>query len=150
MNYLRLALSLALLGVASCRTHLPHAQGGAGAAAPEAAVERFMGYVAAKNYVQMGWVFGTAEGPLIRRDSPADVERRMFALATVLEHSGYTVRSQTPVPGRSGNAVEMRVLLRHRGRDYLVPFTAVRASEGRWFVERIDIEKITASPPATR
>lgn len=140
----------ALLLVASCRTYVPPSQGGSGAVAPQAVVERFMQLVSRKDYVQMGWVFGTSEGPLVRRDSPSDVERRMYALATVLQHSQFTVRSQTPVPGRTGSAVEMPVRLVQRGQEYVVPFTAVRGPDGRWFVERIDIEKITAAPRATR
>lgn len=148
---IRAVLLCGLLTLVACGPRIPPAEQGPGAVAPEAAVERFLRLVGDKNYVQMGWVFGTDDGPLIRRDPPPEVERRMYALARVLEHTGFEVRSQSPVPGRSGNAVQLAVMLRQRARELEVPFTAVRGPDGRWFVEQIDIEKITASPPpATR
>lgn len=98
----------------------------------------------------MGWIFGTAQGPLLRRDPPADVERRMYALATVLEHTRFAVQAGNPVPGRAGTAVQLPVRLVQRGREYTVPFTAVRGPQGRWFIEQIGVEAITAQPPAVR
>jgi hypothetical protein len=109
-----------------------------------------MRHAAAKEYVQMGWIFGTAQGPLIRRDRPQEVERRMYALATVLEHSTFTAEGENPVPGRAGAAVQIPVRMVQRGRQYVVPFTAVRGPEGRWFVEQIGVEAVTAQPPAVR
>ena len=98
----------------------------------------------------MGWVFGTADGPVVKRDPPSDVERRMYALASVLEHSEFSVTGQSPVPGRTGGAVLMPVRLVQRGRTYTVPFTAVRGPDGRWFVENVDVTAITANLPPAR
>ena len=109
-----------------------------------------MRHAAAKEYAQMGWIFGTAKGPLVRRDPPSDVERRMYALATVLEHSTFAVQGENPVPGRAGAAVQMPVRLTQRGREYTVPFTAVRGPDGRWFIEQIGVEAVTAQTPAVR
>jgi hypothetical protein len=148
--FLALALALFATFAVSCRSYVPPARGGAGAIGPTAAVERFMRHAAAKEYAQMGWIFGTAQGPLIRRDPPADVERRMYALATVLEHTSFVVQGEAPVPGRAGAAVQLPVRLVQRGREYLVPITAVRGPEGRWFIEQIGVEAITAQTPAVR
>ena len=149
---LRFPLVLGLLAVAavSCRTYVPPARGAPGATGPTVAVERFLRHAAAKEYSQMGWIFGTAQGPLLRRDPPAEVERRMYALATVLEHTTFAVQGENPVPGRAGAAVQLPVRVVQRGRDYVVPFTAVRGPDGRWFIEQIGVEAITAQPPAVR
>lgn len=148
----RNSVSLALFAIlaVSCRTYVPPARGGAGAVGPTIAVERFMRHAAAKEYAQMGWIFGTAQGPLVRRDPPAEVERRMYALSTVLEHTTFAVQGESPVPGRAGAAVQLPVRLVQRGREYVVPFTAVRGPDGRWFIEQIEVEAITAQTPAVR
>jgi hypothetical protein len=116
-----------------------------GGPAPAATVERFLRLAAEKDYAEMGYVFGTAEGPILRRDPARQVERRMFALATVLENERYVIRDEAPIPGRSGEAVQLNVQLTQRGQQRVVPFVVVR-SGGRWFVEIIDVEKITGAP----
>lgn len=148
----RIPMLLALLALlaASCRTYVAPPQGAPGALGPTVAVERFMRYAAAKEYAHMGWIFGTAQGPLVRRDPPGDVERRMYALATVLEHTSFAVQGEGPVPGRAGGAVQLPVRLVQRGREYLVPFTAVRGPEGRWYIEQVGVEAITAQTPVVR
>lgn len=137
-----LPLLLVLL-VAACGRSVRPPAAGPGAPAAAAAVERFLNLVAEKDYVEMGWVFGTEKGPIIRRDPPADVERRMYAIANVLQHERYVIRSESPVPGRIGNAVRFDVALTQRGREHLVPFTAVRGPGQRWFVEQVRLEVIT-------
>lgn len=138
---LRLLPVLFLL--AGCASTAPPPQSTPGAPAAPAAVERFLQAAAAKDYVEMGWSFGTHEGSIFRRDPPADVERRMYALATVLQHDAVEIRDQAPVAGRTGDAVRLLVRLNNAGRRYDVPFTAVRGPEGRWFVEQVDVEAVT-------
>jgi hypothetical protein len=132
-----------LLMLWACGPSLPRPESAPGAPVPQAAVERFLQLVEEKDYVQLGWVFGTKEGPIIERDPIAEVERRMYALASILEHERYAVQSQAPVPGTVGEAFRFQVGLVKRGREYVVPFTVVRGPEGRWFVEQIGVEEIT-------
>jgi hypothetical protein len=69
----------------------------------------------------------------------------MFALASLLRHEHLSVAGERQVPGRSGEAVEILVDMRLADdRQVRVPFTMVRTQEGRWMVERIDVEVITA------
>lgn len=145
MPYTRMLriLPLLLVFAAACGPSVRMPQGGPGAEMPAAAVERFLRLAAEKEYVEMGWVFGTENGPVIRRDSPEDVERRMFALASLLENEMFVVRSQSPVPGRVGAAMQFDVLITQRGREYTVPFTTVRGPGQRWFVEQVRVEAIT-------
>lgn len=137
-------LLLVLLVAGACRTAAPLPGSTPGAPAPEAAVERFLRLSADKNYAEMGYVFGTADGPVIRRDPPAEVEKRMYALASLLENERYTLGAPSPVAGRGNDAVQFNVALVQRGMQYTVPVVAVRARDGgRWFVERIAVEAIT-------
>ncbi len=130
---------------AACTTYTPKPKSSPGAEGAAVAVQRFLQLATQKDYVEMGYVFGTAEGPIMRRDPASDVERRMYALASVLQHEAFVVRGESPVPGRVGNAVELDVRLTQRGQEYVVPFTVVRGPQQRWFVERIGLETITGS-----
>lgn len=119
-------------------------QGSAGASAPSAAVEQLLRLAARKQYLEMGNVFGTVEGPVSGRDAPRDVERRMYGLATVLENNGFTILDEAPIPGTVGQGVRLTVQLRKGDRNVSVPFTTVRGPADRWFVETVDVERITA------
>ena len=128
------------------------AQGGRrspGAAAPSEAVEQFLALGKQKRYLDMGWLFGTTEGPIINRDPHPQVERRMYALASVLEADSHEVLSEEPIPGSVGSQVRLVVRIRQRGHDYSVPFTTIRGPGGRWFVEVVDVEAVT-NPPSMR
>jgi hypothetical protein len=142
----RLLSLLMVLLVAGCGPSLRVPAAGPGGDAPAAAVERFLHLVTVPDYLEMGWVFGTDRGPIVRRDPPEEVERRMFAIANILQHERFEIRSEAPVPGRVGNAIQLDVNLIQRGRQYLVPFTAVRGPGDRWFVEQIRLEAITGRP----
>ena len=128
---------------AGCAGRVREPAGGPGALSSEVAVDRFLQLVRAKDYVQMGWIFGTADGPIISRDPLADVERRMYALADVLGHETAVVGRGMPVPGRIGVAEKFEVQIRRADRMYSVPITSVRGS-GRWYVEQVDIAAVTS------
>ena len=152
--FLRLSrlLPLAVVFLAACASapNPPAPQGTPGAPAPSAAVERFLRLAQEKDYVQMGWLFGTVEGPVMRRDPSSDVEKRMYALATVLQNQGYTIRGEEPIPGRIGAAVRVNVSLQQGNRRPEVPFVAVRGPDARWFVEQVAVEAITSTPQPPR
>lgn len=133
-------LVVALGGCASGR-----AGGGtsSGAPAAPAAVERFLQLANTRDYVGMGWVFGTSGGAVMSRDPANEVEQRMYALASLLTHEGFVVGSGLPVPGRTSEAVAFDVIITQRGRNLRVPFTAVRGPSDRWFVESLDVEVLT-------
>jgi hypothetical protein len=140
-----LPLVLFILLSAACARSAPVPQSAPGGPAPSASVERFMRLAAEKNYAEMGWVFGTAEGSVYRRDKAADVERRMYALGSVLRHDRFEIRDEAQVPGRAGGAVRMTVRLTDGPRQHSVPITTVRGPDGRWFVEAVDVEAVTGA-----
>jgi hypothetical protein len=116
---------------------------GPGAPAAASAVERFLQLARQKDYVQMGWVFGTAEGPIIERFPRPEVERRMYGIAEVLANDSFTVGTGTPVPGRIGRAEAFSVRLRRGSLTKRVPMTTVLGDDRRWFVEIVDLQAIT-------
>jgi hypothetical protein len=130
--------------VSACATGASGPGGVPGAPAAPAAVERFLEYARARDYNSMGWIFGTSGGAIIQRDPVPEVEQRMYALASILQHDSYSLAEGQTVPGRTGDAMTFDVTLRRGARDYRVPFTAVRGPGSRWFVENLDVEAITA------
>ena len=115
----------------------------AGASAPAAAVEQFLGLAAQQKYTEMGYVFGNARGPLAERDAPARVARRMQAIANVLRNDSFAMTGVVPVPGRA-DARTVIVALRRGPRTREVPFTVVQGPGGRWLVEMVDLEAASA------
>jgi hypothetical protein len=133
---------LALAGLAACAPSLREPPAGPGAVAPAAAVERFLRLANEGDYVEMGWVFGNERGPVIRQQPRNTVEKWMHTLSTVLQHQTFSLSGQSALPGRSGRAVRIDVMLRTAERDHQIPFTVVRGAGDRWYVEQFDIERI--------
>ena len=133
-----------LAGCAGRSAGAPAARSGAPSAA--AAVERFLELARQKDYVQMGWVFGNAEGPVLARFPQPEIERRMYGLAEVVQSDSFTVGTGSPVPGRIGQAELFRVRLRSGSLTKQVPMTTVLGPGRVWFVELVDIEAITNTP----
>ena len=145
---LRRIVTLVLLSfVAACGgSGIQVPPGPVGAAAPAASVERFLRLAQAKSYQEMGLVFGTKDGPIVRRDPARQVEQRMYAIASILQHERFTIANEEPVPGRIGEAVRMTVSLTNGRQRKQVPFISVRHGGG-WLVEQVDLERITRTSP---
>jgi hypothetical protein len=146
MRSLAPALVLALVVCAgSARAQAPARTAPARpAGTPAEAVEQFMQLATANSYVQMGYVFGTHEGPIIRRDPEPQVERRMYAIANILKNERFVIRSQAPIPGRaSTEAMQLTVQLTQNGQRKDVPFVVVHTNNGAWLVEQVDLERLT-------
>jgi hypothetical protein len=107
------------------------------------AVERFLRAASQKQYGQMAELFGTTQGSVLQRDARPEAERRMYAIASVLQNDRFTLRDQTPVPGSPTREMALTVQLSRGGRSVDVPFTLVPGPEGRWFVEKVDLEAVT-------
>ena len=146
MRAVRLLVMVAAILAAGCASGARAPGGLAGAPAPIAAIEQFLQHAAGRDYASMGWVFGTAEGPIAQRDPLPEVEQRMYVLADVLAHDGFVIAGGSAVPGRTGSAMTFDVTLRRGGRTFQVPFTAVRGPSDRWYVEQFAVEAITGAP----
>ena len=136
------ALTLAALVLGGCVKQ--QVVGGGSAVGPSLVLEQFMRAVNSepKDVGTMGRLFGNKEGPVSARFPKAEVEPRMFLLATVLRHDDYQIVSETEVPGRLEEARNMMVRIKSGQLDNRVPFTFVRYKDG-WLIEQIDIGVIT-------
>ncbi|HEX5726226.1 MAG TPA: hypothetical protein VFX98_12215 [Longimicrobiaceae bacterium] len=137
-----LSLVLALLVLAACGGGGPRPSSVPGGAAPAVTVERFLRLAEQKEYGEMGYLFGNREGSVMERHPANEVEQRMYAIATVLEHRGFALRQPQQIPGRP-EAVQVTVQLESRAGSRQVPFTVVRGPADRWYIEIIDLERIT-------
>ncbi len=141
-----LTLATAACGGGGGRTGgAPAPSGVVAATQPAAAVEQFIGLAQQQRYTEMGYVFGTARGPLAEQQDPARVSRRMQALANVLRHESFAMTGVVPVNGRP-EARLVTVQLRQGRRTVDVPFTVVQGPGGGWLVEVVDIEAATGGP----
>jgi hypothetical protein len=135
--------------------------------APMLSVERFLQAANTRDLEAMARIFGTADGPIaddtgngfscafkrlgswIRIGSPclswAEIELRMDAIAQILRHDDYRVRSETSVAGRERPTTRIGVdLVRGAAQFPDVGFYVVQTSDGRWLVERAELERVTA------
>ena len=132
------------------------AGGAAPGIAPQLTVESFLrsaNCVASANCASkaqdletMSRLFGTKDGTILNLDPRPNVEKRMYALASLLECQDYKVEGQNIVPGRMGRAVQLVVRMTQGGRAMAVPFTLVRDGAGNWLVESIDMGPLTQRP----
>lgn len=112
------------------------------AGAPADAVERFMRLMGAKDYLGMGHLFGTAEGPITSRDPQQQVERRMYAIASIMANDRFVIRGQQGIPGRGPEVTQLTVQVTQQGHTRDVPFVVVRTANG-WLVEQVDLQAVT-------
>jgi hypothetical protein len=163
---MRRLLSLVLLPLlVGCSTTRIISSGEVAAIAPMLSVERFLQATNARDLQSMASIFGTADGPMIETGSTfgcafkkmgswiglgercmtiQEVELRMDAMAQILAHEDYTITQESTVAGRDHPTTRIGVNLRIRGRDYSdVPFLVVRSGQGQWFIEEIDLAKVT-------
>ncbi|CAN5847131.1 hypothetical protein BH23GEM6_BH23GEM6_15200 [soil metagenome] len=137
------SILLLILVLSGCASRVAQPAGGPGAPLATAAVERFLHLAGERDYVQMGWLFGNAQGAILRQHPVGEVEKRMYALAHVLQHDSYVLGNESAVPGRMGGAVRYDVALTRGTRTLQVPITVTRGPDSRWFVELIDVEAVT-------
>jgi len=139
------ALVVAALSGCSARTS---GQDGSpvGASTSEMAVQEFLYGANADQYPQMSNVFGTEKGPAVDRFGVTDVEQRMIFLASILKHETFTMR-QANLAQLGPDRVRWEVSLTGtRKGNVVVPMVTVPDGDGRWYVERLNLDALTASP----
>jgi len=160
-------LGTLLLVVAGCASGPPLAQTRMAASQPMLSVERFLQAANTGDLEAMAMIFGTSRGPIANQAggtlpcafrrmgswvglgsrcvSWIDIEIRMDAIARLLRHDDYRVRSESSVAGRARPTIRVGVdMARGASNIQDVPFVVVQASDGRWMVEEIGLERLTA------
>ena len=162
MNRIRTVGLLLVLGLTACSSNRGPVNP-ATAIGPQLSVERFLQAANTRDLDAMGRLFGTADGPFGDTGSTfgcafkkigswfggeacrsrAEVELRMDAIASILRHEDYVVARQEMVAGRAEPTSRVLVDLTVEGRRVPgVPFVVVHASDGRWLVQEIDLQRV--------
>lgn len=166
MRHRKLALLvLALATPTACTTVVvdtPTAAIGA-----QMSVERFLQAANQRDHQAMGRLFGTVNGPAMETGGTfgcafkkigswfggnscvrkQDVEVRMDAIASILQHEDYRIVNEQRVAGRNTPTTRVMVNMRtSRGVTVSnVPFVVVQASSGRWLIEQVDLQRVMAA-----
>ncbi|HEU5169615.1 MAG TPA: hypothetical protein VFU46_03705 [Gemmatimonadales bacterium] len=108
------------------------------ATSAEGAVRSFLQGVADSNLARMATYWGSTSGPAIRTNQPPDWERRMVIMQAYLRKAEYKIVSD--VGGGADAATRgVQVELRRDQCTRVVPFTTVRAVDGSWIVNQVDL-----------
>jgi hypothetical protein len=156
--------TLTIAAVVSAAASACTTQAGPSEVAPVAAqlsVERFLQAANNRDVQSMGRLFGTAAGPLgdtggtfgcffkkigswfggsacSRR---VEVELRMDAIASVVQHQDYRIVREEPVAGRNDPTRRVLVDFDMGSRSVsAAPFVVVQTGEGRWLVQEVPLE----------
>lgn len=166
MRRLLLLAAFLPLGIGGCASSPSPSSSQMAGLAPMLSVERFLQAANTNDLDSMARIFGTVRGPIADQTGSAvgcafrrmgswfgigrrclswsEIEVRMDAIARILRHDDYRIRGETSVAGRAQRTTRVGVdLTRGSNRYNDVPFVVVQASEGRWFLEEIGLERIT-------
>lgn len=158
-------LAFALAVPTACTTYVvdtPAAPVGA-----QLSVERFLQAANQRDIDAMGRLFGTHDGAALDTGGTfgcmfkkigswfggsscvkrEDVEIRMDAIASVLQHQDYRIVDERRVAGRQAPTTQVLVNMTTQLGVQVsqVPFEVVRTGEGRWLVQRVDLERVMAA-----
>lgn len=133
------------LGTA-CSTHAAgSADGTYGAPTSEMAVRGFLDGANVEDYERMSELFGTDAGPAVARLGITEVEQRMIVIAKMLKHESYDI-SQANLAQLGPDRVRWEARLEGtRKGDVVVPVITVPDEAGRWFVERLNLDAVSAT-----
>lgn len=116
-----------------------------GASTSELAVRGFLDASNAADYTRMSDLFGTEKGPAVKEFGVTNVEQRMIFLSGVLAHDGYELQqANLAMLGPDRVRWEARMTGTRKG-TVIVPVITVPDRSGRWFVERLNLDALTAT-----
>jgi hypothetical protein len=160
-----LSLALVIVGATACTTVVMEAP--AAAVGAQLSVERFLQASNQRDYAAMGNLFGTQHGAAMDTGSTLgcafkkigswfggtactsreNVEIRMDAIASILQHQDYQILSELPVPGRSAPTTRVVVnLTTLQGATVPdLPFVVVQTAGNRWLIEEVDLQRVMAA-----
>lgn len=98
----------------------------------------FLKGVADSNLTVMATYWGSAAGPAARTNQPSDWEKRMVVMQAYLARADYRIVSDVGSGGDAANR-SLSVELRRPECTRLVPFTVIRAADGSWLVNQVDL-----------
>ena len=163
----RSLLSVFAIGILSAACTTVVVDGPPPAVGAQLSVERFLQAANERDVVAMGRIFGTQDGAAMETGSTfgcafkkigswfggsscvsrQEVEIRMDAIASILQHEDYQVVDESSVAGRTSPARRVMVnMTTTNGATVMdVPFVVVQDGNGRWLVEQIDLQRVMAA-----
>lgn len=114
--------------------------GGVGAATAPAALTSFMTAAKSEDLQAIGSIWGTPDGPAREAMSRSELEMRSYYIVKCLRHDRFAVLSESNAAG--GRRV-MSVQVTKGALTKSTNFTLVPGPQGRWFVEKVDLEPLT-------
>jgi hypothetical protein len=102
-----------------------------------AAVRSFMQAVADSNVEKMASLWGTAMGPASKTNIPPDYRRRVAVMQAYLRNQSFRILSDVAQGSENRRAVQVE--LRRETCTWSVPFVAIKASDGAWLVNQVDL-----------
>ena len=158
---------VAVLGLAGCASGPMSQSSSMAGVAPILSVERFLQAANTGDLQSMARIFGTAEGSMADRAGGAfscgfkrggswiglgdgcmassEIKLRMNVIAEILQHDAYRIQTESAVPGRERPTTRVSVGIQPGAERFTdVPFTVVQGSDGRWLVEEIGLDVMTA------
>ncbi len=106
-------------------------------------VDQFLRAANSNDLDTMARLFGTREGSELKRDPKDLIDKRMFAIASVLRYDSYKIKGNEIVPGRRDEATRLIVTMNFGERSVDVPYTLVYSKDKTWLVEQIGVDAIT-------
>jgi hypothetical protein len=100
------------------------------------AVNGFMQAVADSNLAKMATLWGTVRGPASKTGQPPDYERRVAIIQAYLRNDGYRLTSDV---ADTDSRRALQVEIRRQTCTWNVPFVAVKARDGSWLVNQVDL-----------
>lgn len=114
-----------------------------GAPTAEAAVREFLDAARQQDYRGMAQQFGDTDGPAEEQLGVVEVEQRMMVLAGLLGHDSYQLERRDLAQVGPDRARYVATMRGTRRGTVDVPVIAAEASEGRWFVEQVVMDRLT-------
>ena len=112
-----------------------------GAAAPRAAVERFLAAAKSQDLQELSIAWGTSKGPARDQFERTELEKRLIVMQGCYDAEKYTIGDEQP--GDNGKRV-MKVDLTKGPVTKSPRFTTVKGPSDRWYVEDADFSAVTA------
>ncbi len=125
-----------LVLVASCGKHVVQPVGPVGA--PAAVAAAFMQAVVDSNFVQMGELWGTDQGPAASTRKPANWLQRVAVMHAYLKGGRHRVLGEEAGLARSDRR-QLMIEISRGGCNKTVPFTMILTKQGSWLVNAIDL-----------
>ena len=119
----------------------PLAGATSGAADARAAVESFMKAVKAQDLQTMAAVWGTSRGPARDQLDREQLEKRLIIIQCKLDHEQWGF-AEDRARLLAGGKQDFQVRLRQKGASAVTSFTTIQATDGRWYVEIVDLDPL--------